>query len=177
MSFVVTINGSPAAISRSAGILDYFRAQLNARGIETQPITIRDLPADDLLHGRYDSEAIKAHIALVERADGVILATPVYKAAYTGVLKVFLDMLPANALAGKRILPIVGGAAPNHTLVLDYALKPVLGALGANHIMAGLYTIDSQFTVAPDPGSPPGFSPELESKLHTLIENFANQLN
>lgn len=50
----------------------------------------------------------------------MIIATPIYKAAYTGVLKVFLDLLPTNALAGKIILPIGTGATPAHLLALDY---------------------------------------------------------
>lgn len=36
----------------------------------------------------------------------VILATPVYKAAYSGLLKTFLDLLPQGGLRDKVVLPI-----------------------------------------------------------------------
>jgi len=72
------------------------------------------------------------------------VATPVYKAAYTGALKALLDILPPQALRGKTVLPIATGGSPAHLLVLDYALKPVLGALGASDILQGVYAIDGQ---------------------------------
>ncbi len=174
--FVVTIGGSPSTTSRSSAVLAYFARELTARSIEARSINVRDMPADDLIHGRYDSASIKDHIDLVARAQGVIIATPVYKAAYTGVLKLFLDVLPQNALAGKAVLPIVSGAAPNHMLVLDYALKPVLAALGADRIMAGMYLLDSQFVPATEPNTPPGFSPELEARLQSVLDIFVSQL-
>jgi FMN reductase len=72
------------------------------------------------------------------------VATPVYKAAYTGALKALLDILPPQALRNKTVLPIATGGSPAHLLVLDYALKPVLGALGASDILQGVYVTDGQ---------------------------------
>jgi FMN reductase len=63
----------------------------------------------------------------------VVVATPVYKAAYSGLLKVFLDVLPQTALKGKLVLPLATGGSPHHMLALDYALRPVLQSLGAPH--------------------------------------------
>ena len=175
MAFVVTIAGSPSATSRSASVLDYFRRELESRGHQTAAINVRDMNADDLIHGRYDSDSIKAQTALVEQARGVIMATPVYKAAYTGVLKLFLDVLPQNALANKITFPIVSGAAPTHSLVLDYALKPVLAALGATTIQSGAYLMDNQFQPAQS-GQVPTFTPELETKLAALLAAFESAL-
>src|SRR5918912_82296 len=47
------------------------------------------------------------------------------KAAYTGLLKAFLDLLPQYALGGKTVLPLVTGGTPAHVLTVDYALRPV----------------------------------------------------
>jgi FMN reductase len=77
----------------------------------------------------------------------VVVATPVYKAAYSGVLKVFLDLLPQTGLAGKTVLPLATGGSPNHMLALDYALRPVLQSLGAKHILSGIYATDAQVTL------------------------------
>ncbi|WP_204272820.1 NAD(P)H-dependent oxidoreductase, partial [Escherichia coli] len=75
--------------------------------------------------------AIAAAVLAVEQADLVVVSTPIYKAAYSGLLKVFLDLLPPDALRGKLVLPLATGGSPAHVLALDYALKPVLSALGA----------------------------------------------
>ena len=68
----------------------------------------------------------------------------VYKAAYSGVLKVFLDLLPQTALQGKVVLPLATGGSPHHMLALDYALRPVLQSLAARHILPGVYASDAQ---------------------------------
>ena len=79
-----------------------------------------------------------------------MIATPVYKAAYSGVLKVFLDILPQTALKGKVVLPLATGGSPHHMLALDYALRPVLQSLGAQHILPGVYATDAQIPKTDD---------------------------
>ncbi len=66
----------------------------------------------------------------------VVVATPIYKAAYTGGLKALFDILPQSALRGKTVLPLATGGSPAHLLAIDYALKPVLSALGASDLAA-----------------------------------------
>ena len=75
----------------------------------------------------------------------MLIATPIYKAAYSGVLKSFLDLLPQDALRGKTVLVLGTGGSAGHLLALDYALKPVLAALGARHILDSIYAVDAQF--------------------------------
>ena len=58
-----------------------------------------------------------------------------------------LDLLDEKALAGKVVLPIATGGSPAHLLALEYGLKPVLSALGARHILAGVYATDKQVRV------------------------------
>jgi FMN reductase len=137
MTTILTIGGSPSHPSRSAALLDYCRIQLESRGLTTENITVRDLNAEELIQGRFDGPSLKPAFDQVAAADGIIIATPVYKAAYTGVLKAFFDLLPANALGRKVILPIALGGSLAHSLVIDYALRPVLTAMGASHILHG----------------------------------------
>ena len=68
-------------------------------------------------------------------ARGLVIATPVYKAAYSGLLKTFLDLLPQFGLREKVILPLVTGGTPAHVLAIDYALRPVLNSLDPLHIV------------------------------------------
>ena len=142
MPLILTIAGSPAGRSRSAALLDHIQQQAVGAGLTAESVILRDLPAEDLLHGNSNSPALQHQFSRVAVASGIAIATPVYKAAYTGVLKAFFDVLPPNALAGKIIFPLVLGGSPAHSLVLDYALKPVLAALGADTILRGAYLID-----------------------------------
>lgn len=142
MSSIVIISGSPSPTSRLSGILQRAQEALNAAGQQWKEIAVRDLPAEDLLHTKFDSPAIVAALKLVEQADAVIVATPIYKASYTGVLKAFLDLLPQKGLERKVVLPIAIGGTFAHLLAIDYALKPVLAALGARLVLGGVFVHD-----------------------------------
>jgi len=144
MSEILLISGSPSTPSRSGALLEYAAERLGAEGLSTELISVRDYPAEDLILGKYDSPAFEVTKRLVAEARGLIVATPIYQAAYTGSLKTLLDILPQQALRNKTVLPIATGGSPAHLLVLDYALKPVLGALGASDILQGIYVIDGQ---------------------------------
>ena len=128
---VVLLGGSPAARSRTELLLDYVAQRLVAQQVEVSLLRVRDFPAEDLLHARFDSPAVQQLQATVARADGLVVGTPVYKASLTGALKVLLDLLPERALAHKVVLPLASGGSPAHLLAVDYALKPVLAALKA----------------------------------------------
>lgn len=67
---------------------------------------LHNFEPEDLLYARFDSPALKTLVAQLKEADGLIVATPVYKAAYSGALKTLLDLLPERALEGKVVLPL-----------------------------------------------------------------------
>src|SRR5690606_39239833 len=108
-------------------------SKLRQLGNETDTVHIADLPAEDLIRANFNSEHVKSALSLVEEADAVIVASPVYKAAYSGVLKTFLDLIPQKGLEGKLLLPVFLGGTIAHLLAIDYALKPVLAVLGGTH--------------------------------------------
>ena len=148
---VLLIAGSPSEQSRSAALLDSVSDRLARRsGFVVERLNIRELPAQALLLAEWGHPAIAAAIAQVERARAIVVATPVYKAAYSGLLKVLLDLLPQTALKEKTVLPLATGGSPNHMLALDYALRPVLQSLSARHILPGVYATDVQVPQAAD---------------------------
>jgi FMN reductase len=72
--------------------------------------------------------------AVVEQivsADAVVLATPVYRASYTGALKNLLDLTPLHGLAGKPCGIVAMGASEHHYLGADWQLRAVLAWFGA----------------------------------------------
>lgn len=167
--FVVSIGGSPSLRSRSAVLLERARRSLQAQGVEVASYQVREFPAQDLLHARFDSPQVKAFTDSVARADGLIVATPVYKASFSGALKTLLDLLPERALSNKVVLPIATGGSIAHMLAVDYALKPVLAALKAQEMLQGIFAEDSQITYAQD-ATPATLAPALEQRLESALE-------
>lgn len=142
---VLLIAGSPSEKSRSAALLDGVQQRLHARGAHVERLQIRDLSPQALILADFGNRTIIEASRRVAAADVVVVATPVYKAAYSGVLKVFLDLLPQT----KTVLPLATGGSPHHMLALDYALRPVLQSLGAKHILPSIYATDAQITLTP----------------------------
>ncbi|HEY2493490.1 MAG TPA: NADPH-dependent FMN reductase [Paenibacillus sp.] len=173
MPKIVVINGSPTLTSRLNAVLEYVEGLLKNSGFEVERIDVAKLPAEDLIHTKFESEHIVKANGLVAEADGVIIASPVYKASYTGVLKTFLDLVPQKGLAGKITLPLFIGGSLAHLLAIDYALKPVLSALGARHILGGVYTVDSQVVRTDDGGTE--ISEELQLRLQAALEELATE--
>ncbi|MFT4268805.1 MAG: NADPH-dependent FMN reductase [Xenophilus sp.] len=147
---VLLIAGSPSAPSRSTVLLDVVADRLALRDIETRLLEVRELPPAALLAADVSQPAISRALDDLAAAPAVVVATPVFKAAYSGLLKVFLDLLPQGALKGKAVLPLATGGSPHHMLALDYALRPVLQSLGARHILPGLYASDVQVALTPE---------------------------
>jgi FMN reductase len=145
---VLLIAGSPTERSRSAALLDAVAQRLRFKGVQSEKLLIRDLSPQALILADFGHPTISHAIGRVAKADVVVVATPVYKAAYSGVLKVFLDLLPQNGLEGKTVLPLATGGSPNHMLALDYSLRPVLQSLGAKQILSGIYATDAQVSVS-----------------------------
>lgn len=67
----------------------------------------------------------------VSSADMLLIATPIFRASYTGALKNLLDHLPLEALHGKVCGLIGMGGSEHHYLAVDTQLRPVLGWFGA----------------------------------------------
>lgn len=168
---VVALGGSPSQRSRSGVLLERSKHALQRKGAEVVTYQVRDFNAEDLLHARFDSPQVVDFLETVERADGLIVATPIYKAAYSGALKTLLDLLPERALSGKVVLPIATGGSIAHLLAVDYALKPVLAALKAQETLQGIFADDSQ--IAYGQGSAPAqLVPALEERLQAALTEF-----
>ena len=172
---VVLLSGSPAARSRTEVLLDYVRQRLEAQREEVSLLRVRDFPAEDLLHARFDSPAVKQLQAVVASADGLVVGTLVYKASFTGALKVLLDLLPERALAHKVVLPLASGGSPAHLLAVDYALKPVLAALKAQEMLSGVFAVDKQIAY-PEGDRPAQIDDELRERLDDALEQLGAAL-
>jgi FMN reductase len=142
---VVTVVGNPRAGSRTA-VAAASVAELLASELGT-PYRIDELI--DLVTfapaifqgdsaGQEERAALESAIDLVSSASVIVVATPVYKGSYTGLLKSFLDVLRPQALAGAVVVPVTVSAAPSHKLLADQHLRPVLAELGASVPVPGV---------------------------------------
>jgi len=175
LSHVLAVSGSPMKVSRSAVLLDHVSGILEQHGHTVDTLTLRDLPAEALMHADFDDPAIVDAAARLEKADGLIVATPVYKAAFSGLLKTWLDLQPQFGLAGKVVLPLATGGSVAHALALDYALRPVLTSMEARHVVNGFLVLD-QFIDSPASDDLSAIHSDAEPALGKIIEGFLEGL-
>lgn len=174
MATIVVLSGSPSATSRTAAVLDLLALRLTGHGHEVRVIPLRELPPGPLLAADGRHPAIADAASAVAGAQGVLVASPVYKAAYTGLLKSFLDLLPQHALAGKTVLPLVTGGTTAHVLAVDYAVRPVLSSMGA-HVGQGYFLLDRLILDATGGGTT--IAAEAERPLLGIVDAFSSSLN
>ena len=82
--------------------------------------------------------------AEVAAADIVVVASPTYKAAYTGMLKAFLDRYGGDGLAGTVAVLVMTGGWAGHSLAVEVHLRPVLVELGSTVPARGLYVTEPE---------------------------------
>jgi FMN reductase len=170
---VLLIAGSPSERSRTAALLEGAGTRLESRGVQVDRLKVRNLSPQALLLADFGHPSIIEAQKRVADASVLVIATPVYKAAYSGILKVFLDVLPQTALKGKTVLPLATGGSPHHMLALDYALRPVLQSLGAKHILPGIYATDGQVALLPEGGYQ--IEPEVGARLDEAVDTLIHE--
>jgi FMN reductase len=113
--------------------------QLKSATIET--VALRDIAVDlsrSLVAG-FPVGAAQHAVAAVQDADAVIAATPVFNASYSGLFKLFFDIVDKNSFAGTPVLIAATGGSPRHSMVLDHALRPMFSYLRAVVVPTGVY--------------------------------------
>ncbi len=144
---VVTVVGNPKAGSRTLQVALEVSRQV-VSGLQGKGLRVIaehfDLAERAAAMFDWESAAVDAWVQSATGADLLIVATPTYKATYTGLLKAFLDRFPSNALAGHVAVPVMVAAAPIHALAVETYLRPLLIELGASCPTRGLFVLESQ---------------------------------
>lgn len=141
---VILLGGSPSPQSSCSRLLHHVGERLAVHGWRTTRLEVRELPGQSLLRMDAHDAQLACALALMTRADALVVATPVYKAAYTGMLELFLDLLPPDALRGKLVLPLATGVSQAHPLALEHALRPVLASKAPRAILPGIHATSDQ---------------------------------
>lgn len=165
---VLIVYGTASPPGRLFTALAGLRARIAERS-DAMDASLLDLSANalDACDGRPDddySEATRSAVEAAGAADAVVLATPVYRGTYTGVLKNYLDLLPVSALLGKPVGIVAMGASDHHYLGVDAPMRQVLSWFGALTAPTAVYLIGRSF------GERRELSEAASNELDALVE-------
>ncbi|SFJ74169.1 NADPH-dependent FMN reductase [Cellulomonas sp. KH9] len=152
---VAALVGNPRPGSRTlaaaAALARTLAVRLDPAATAAGPASVVDLATlAPTLHAQPRTPDLDAALQAVADADVLVVATPVHKASFTGLLKSFLDLYGPDGLAGAVAVPLVVSASAAHALVGEVHLRPVLVELGATVPTRSLTLLDAELAdVAP----------------------------
>lgn len=146
---VTVVVGNPKPRSRTYEAAHRVARELTGR----QPDTSFDLAEFGAGLLDWSDATVAEAVAATQHSDLAVMASPTYKGAYTGLLKLFLDRFGAGSLSRTRAVPLMLGGHWKHALAPEVHLKPVLAELGASTPTAALFLLDSEWD-APDALAP-----------------------
>jgi FMN reductase len=146
---LVMIVGAATPPGRLNNAVEHLAAAAAAHGPGREVETINLASARlEICDGRRleDYDAVtRETVAKILAADGVVLAAPVYRASFPGVLKNLLDLLPVEALRDKPVGIVAMGGSPHHYLAVDSHLRFVLAWFGAIALPNSVYLTGRDF--------------------------------
>ncbi|MFW0787688.1 NAD(P)H-dependent oxidoreductase [Gordonia sp. CPCC 206044] len=131
--------GNPKPASRTLAAATYLATQLTG----DEPDLVIDLATLGTAILDWSDETVAGLVEQVGKADLVVFASPTYKAAYTGLLKLFLDRFAGGTGLSGLAIPLMLGGSPAHSLAPEFTLRPVLTEIGGTVPGRGLYVVDS----------------------------------
>jgi len=141
--------GNPKARSRTLALAEAVTAAAtDAAGLKGADRLTVDLA--DLGPQLFDwsSAPVREAVDGIRSCALVVVASPTYKASYTGLLKSFLDWFGSTDLLGVTVVPVMTGAGAQHALAVEVHLRPLLVELGAMMPTRGLYVTEGELAEA-----------------------------
>jgi FMN reductase len=137
--------------------------KLESVSVPASPVVVelRDHARDitNALLTNVPSASLAAALSAVADADGLIAVTPVFNGSYSGLFKMFFDVLDPDsmaALAGKPVLAGAAGNSPRHSLVIEHAIRPMFGYLRSVVVPTGVYASGEDWGASVGSGSGDG---------------------
>lgn len=145
---VTAVSGSYKLPSRTAGLVEALTRQLGKQiQIDLHLIELSDIGSS--LVASYDRRALPAKvqkdIEAIETADLLIVATPVYRASYTGLFKHLFDFVDYESLIDVPVLLAATGGSERHALIIDHELRPLFSFFQALTLPIGVYATEADF--------------------------------
>jgi FMN reductase len=139
MSTIAVVVGNPKPQSRTLAAATHV-----ARELAGEPDLVVDLASLGPALLDWSDPEVTDLVKQVGAAELVVVASPTYKAAYTGVLKLFLDRFAGGTGLTGLAVPLMLGASAAHSLAPELTLRPVLAEIGGTVPGRGLYVVDAQ---------------------------------
>jgi FMN reductase len=92
------------------------------------------------------SAAAETELRHIEEADLLIVASPVYRAGFTGLFKHVFDFVGQYALLDKPVLLAATGGSERHALIIEHQFRPLFSFFQALTLPIGVYAKDADFT-------------------------------
>jgi FMN reductase len=144
----VIVSGSASAPSRTLTLAQNILAAVGSQ-VEIEPhlVDIAVIGSDigRALARSELSPAAERALQLVEGADILIAATPVYRGSYTGHFKHLFDLVGQNSLIDTPVILAATGGSDKHCLVIEHQLRPLFGFLQAYTVPVGVYASHADF--------------------------------
>ena len=141
---VVVVVGNPRLGSRTRQAAEHVAERLTGSP-PAECIELAELGPALLERGNVAVDAAKD---TVRRADLLVVASPTYKATYTGLLKLFLDQFDAAELGGTPTVALMLGGSERHALAGELTLKPVLTEIGCSCPAPALFLLESDWATS-----------------------------
>jgi len=142
--------------------------------VRVEVIELRDLAhqlTDNLLTG-FPAGALADALRTVRDADALIAVTPVFSASYSGLFKTFFDVLDDGALEGKPVLMAATAGTARHSLVLEFALRPLFAYLKADVVPTAVFAASEDFGAG---GSSDALSARVDRAARELSDRVAGR--
>jgi len=144
MTRIAVVTGNPRPASRTHSVARAVADALTNELPDAETNPVIDLAGYASRLFDWSDAELTTLTGEVATADIAVFASPTYKAAYTGLLKAFLDRYGSNGLAGVTAVPVMTGGWPGHLLAVEVHLRPVLVELGATVPSRGLYVTEPE---------------------------------
>lgn len=100
-------------------------------GVQICRVELRALAKDILkaIIDRDQSATLKDALAVVRNADALVMVSPTYNSAYSGLFKMFVDVWEPGMINSKPVLLAATGGTLRHSLALDGPMRSLFGYL------------------------------------------------
>ncbi|GAA3702258.1 hypothetical protein GCM10022377_14870 [Zhihengliuella alba] len=157
---IVVVSGGLGvpSTSRMLGdrIAEAARSELAGRGVDARidVIELRDYATDvaTAMVSRYNSPRVQGIIDLVTDADAMIAVSPVFTASVSGLFKSFIDLLDPQGFDAMPVVLAATGGSVRHSLVVDYAMRPIFSYLRADIMPTGVFASPEDWGAADEAG-------------------------
>jgi len=146
---VVAVSGSLHAPSKTTSLLGEILASFGRElDIDAHLIEINEIGHEFAGALRRDQlpDSVERELQRVESADVLVVASPVYRASFTGLFKHLFDFIGQYALVDKPVLMAATGGSDRHALIIEHQFRPLFGFFQALTLPIGVYANDSDFT-------------------------------